>query len=392
MISDSGLRRRAKAHLRRAPLNLFASTQPGFEPELLGEIQRLDSAAKREPGGVSFVGDLSTIYLANITARSAHKILLRVGEYLTQSYPMLYDHMRRVHWEVFLGRSQSTWFRITTANSRLRHDQHVRATCVSAVNSRLRPLGLAVDPERGAPLQFTVRLYQDRSQVSFDTTGVHLHHRGYRKNEWTAPIRETIAAALLMRLNVARYRQIVDPFCGSGTFLIEASLITRSVAPGASREYAIFRSPLHAEGTLRAAHRMLEGSQVSHDQAGRFWGSDINPGAIAAARKNADAASARICFRTADASTVTFRASTVPSRDLIVTNLPYGRRVGDERVAGEVAHRFSRQLEQARGWDFLVLTRHPTVFQSEWFDIQHRWTIETGGLEVRALMGTVRAN
>ncbi len=290
-ISDQALLRRAKRFLRSAPLGLFAQTSPGFEVQALEEIRQLGLAASTTPGGVAFAGTMPELYAVNYSTQLPSRVLLRIKSFLAQSYPMLYNHTRKLPWEVFIGKNPEVSYVVSSKQSRLRHMEHIAESVHQAITQRLEPLGLSPMRTPHAQLGFHVRLHRDRATISFNTSGSPLYMRGYRTESGTAPIRENLAAALLFMVDATQFDVLVDPFCGSGTFCIEAALMARRGVTLTNRGLALELSPLHSPGARSAGMRIAaqhRGKPVRQ----RIFGSDQDPEAVANAKSNAGNAGA----------------------------------------------------------------------------------------------------
>lgn len=372
-------------------MKLFVPCLPTFENIAADELTPYGSGIQVEHGGVSLSGDLSTIYRANLSLRSGGRVLLRLSHFLAQNYPMLYDHVRSVDWPAVLGNCPSVAINVTARESRLRHRIHLGKVIHEAIRSRLEPHSVAPELSSSGVLTVYARLVQDRCTLSLDTTGTHLHKRGYRTHTTAAPIRETTAAALLLSVNADRYNVIVDPFCGTGTFLIEAALIARNFPPGAYREFAIERSPLHAPGTLRHTRRLLLEQAIPAPRQALI-GYDLAEAAIDAARRNASQARVEdISFRNGNALLVNFNdIGSVGVRKLVVANVPYGRRLGTTDSARQLLDDFCNVLGRtARGWDFLITTPTHLVLRHERMTELNAIHFSNGGVRVTAHFGHV---
>ncbi len=390
-LSSRAISRRAKTYLRNHDLELFVPVLPGLEQAALDEIESMGHNAVQSRGGLSLRGNLATVYAANLMHRTANRVLIRIGDYLAQSYPMLYDHTKRIPWEVFLGSCPDVQLRVTFAQCRLRNKSHIQAVVSDAIIAHCKPLGLNLTFSRSSQLSLSFRLHEDRCTVSLDSSGAHLHKRGYRLERVTAPIRETTAAGILMLTDASSYRAIVDPFCGSGTFCIEAEMLVRGIAPGLKRQFAIERTPLHSSGKLAQARREAAANVQSADGV-RILGSDVDPLAVKIAIAGASrAACSTARFHVSDALATNFASLKQASeRGLIVANLPYGRRLYDpDNVQGLLVRFKDYLLDHARGWDFALVTTHPGIFTGSGLRIRSQLKFVNGGLRATAVLGTV---
>jgi putative N6-adenine-specific DNA methylase len=218
------------------PLSCFAVTAPGIEAVTAREIAELGmQVTSSEPGGVSFETDAAGIARANLWLRTASRILVRVAEFHAYSFAELERHARKVPWDDYLAEDVRPVFRVTSKKSKLYHQD--------AIAERLtRWIGRDVSDEVPEQL-FVVRVHRDRVTISADASGELLHKRGYRLEAGKAPLRETLAAAMLLAIGWDGTVPLVDPFAGSGTIPIEAALIACGMAPGAGRSFAMYSWP-----------------------------------------------------------------------------------------------------------------------------------------------------
>ncbi len=392
-LSERGLERRLKRHLKKEPQHFLAVCSPGFEPYLAAEVARLPDVTDIDTvtGGVSFWGPLDTLYHANLWLRTAHRVLLRVDDFLAQSYPMLFDYARKVSWELYLGFQQTLNISVSAKKSRLRHRRKIAETVHGGVVERFEPLGLHPTIDANAPLDIFARLFQDRCTLSLNTSGVHLHKRGYRLATAKAPLRETLAAGLLLAANADTYDVIVDPMCGSGTLLIEAALLARKCPPGGQRDFAFEATPSFQQSKWERLRREAY-ERVRPQSPAKLVGFDLNIGAIDAATGNAKRASVSddVTLQQGDALKLDYNQFKTPQqRGLMICNPPYGARIGGRDEAARLYAEFIRQLQNtARGWDVAVVT--PEVGWTEGLEPTSPHEFRNGGIRVslvRASLG-----
>lgn len=392
-LSARAIARRAKKYLRENPLDLFLVVLPGMEDVARSEVMQLFPNPSLEPGGVGLRGNISTVYELNLRSRVGSRVLMRLATFLAQTYPMLYDHTRKIPWEIFLGSSQDIEVRVAFGESRLRHINHIKSVILDAISSRMGGGGQGQSGAKQAgPARIHVRLHRDRCTVSLDTTGEHLHKRGYRLAAGRAPIRETIAAGILAMARSVDYDVVLDPFCGSGTFCIEADLAARNVAPGQHRRFAIESAPLFTPGVVARTRRAIEEQQIATPSQ-RILGLDIDEHTVETASANAKRARTRLSgFQVGDATSFQYSAlRAAGERGLVVTNLPYGRRLSTRSGAEDTFRAFQRRLgESASGWDFAIATVTPDAIDNRWLQVRRQVRLVNGGLRVAVLFGNVR--
>lgn len=388
-LSERALERRLKRYLLKAPQTFFAPCAPGFEDGLEGEVSALPDTRvlAGERGGVTFTGPLDTVYYANLHLRSAHRVLLRVDDFLAQSYPMLFDRARRVAWEHYLGFQPHYSVQISAKVSRLRHHKQLASTLGEAITARLAPLGLLPVLTDDAAPEIYLRLFQDRATLSINTSGEHLHKRGYKTHGTAAPIRETLASSILLTLPLTQYDLIVDPFCGSGTLLTETWQVLSRTPPGAVRQFAFEMLPFFMASKWRRLREEALAAQVI--PAVSLVGCDISQDAVSAAKTNAAAAAAPIQVKQADIFTLTPADLPKANRPLIVSNLPYGERLTSKTEAAVLYRRLTEHLAQHfAGWDFAFIASAANWLEEPCIVTEKR-AFQNGGLAVWLLQGYV---
>jgi putative N6-adenine-specific DNA methylase len=340
LLTPRALERRLKRRFRSPQHSFFAACQPGFEDLLLAEVRDLPGVASAEQvtGGVEFSGPIELMYHANLQLNTAHRVLLRIASFLAQSGPALFGHIRRVAWEHYLGFEPHYALHVTSRASKLNHYGKMRSTISSGISAVLEPLGLRPALADVAAVQFYVRLEDDRATVSVNTSGEHLHRRGWRTHVGRAPLRETLAAAMLLRAGLHRRSLIIDPLCGSGTLLLEAARIRRGLPAGAGRSFAFEHLPFfNASQWERLRRDALGKAAAAAPDDAIYLGSDSDAAAVAAAEANRAALglAGNLSFRQLDA----FSPDLLPAgqaagaNGLLVTNLPYGQRLQGSAAA-----------------------------------------------------------
>ena len=286
-ISARALERRLKRRLRKAEQHFFAPCAPGFEAALAAEVAALPEVAlsATERGGVSFSGPLDTVYHANLWLRSAHRVLLRIDDFPAKNEPTLYDRVRRLPWELYLGYAEAYRLRVSSKRSRLAHQRAVIETVAAGIGTALDPLGLRPEPREDAGITLQLRLHEDRCTLSLDTSGEHLHKRGYRPQAGAAPLRETLAASILLGLPRREAGLILDPMCGSGTLLVEAALLSTQTAPGLLRSFAFEALPLFQASKWARLRREAEARR--QESVLRLVGNDLDAEALELAQASA---------------------------------------------------------------------------------------------------------
>lgn len=330
----------------------------GLEGLVGDEVRRLGlEDVQVENGRVLCRGTGADLPRLNLNLRCGERVLLRLAEFSARSFEALFQGAAAVPWEDFVPRDGQFPVKGHALDSQLHSVPDCQRIVKKAAAERLgRVYGLSRLPETGAKYQIQFAIMKDRCTLYLDTTGPGLHKRGYRAVGVEAPLRETLAAAMVI---LSRYRgkdPFRDPFCGSGTIAIEAALIAKNRAPGLERSFDAQKWRwLDGKYWLSAA-----GEAMDREFDGKYdiWGGDIDPKAVRIARENAVKAGVEDIVRFDEADVEKFRCQGEYGQ--IVTNPPYGERLLEKegaealyRVFGEVYHRVPPK------WRVLVITSHP---------------------------------
>lgn len=327
---------------------IFLVTAPGFESLLCAEArERGFKAAKAVKGGVTVAGGWPEIWRANLELRGAARVLARIAEFRALHLAQLDKRARKVPWRAFLR--PDVPFRVEAASrkSRIYHQGAAAERIETAIREEL---GAPVSPD--AELCVKARIDDDLCTISIDTSGESLHKRGHKEAVAKAPMRENLAALFLRQCGYDGNEPVLDPMCGSGTFVIEAAEIAAGLKPGRSRHFAF---ELLA-GFDAAAWQALRGAAAPGKIPGfRFHGSDHDAGAIRMARENA--------ARAGVAEWTEFHQQTVDALTppdgppgLVIVNPPYGARIGDKKRLSYLYRALGQALSRFKGWRVGVVT------------------------------------
>ena len=368
---------------------------PGLEPLALAEAQALGIRARAEEGGVAWSGDVRSVIVANVGFRIASRVLVRVAEFEARSFIELERWARRIPWSLSVAPGTSVRFRVTCRKSRLYHSDAVAQRLADAASRAVAGVRAEADAagddealDREDSSLFVVRFYRDRCTVSADASGALLHRRGYRQATAKAPLRETLAAALVAASGWDGVAPLIDPMCGSGTIPIEAALAARRIPPGAHRGFAVERWPGVPAAVTRAVRAELAASTLA-TAPGPIVGSDRDAGAIESARGNA--ARAEVATDV-ELGVHALSAMQLPDseRGWVVSNPPYGVRVGDTTRVRDLWAQLGNVLRRrAPGWQVTLLS--PDAALERQLQIPMRVVARTtnGGIPVRIVSGTV---
>ena len=337
-------------------LTIRVSAASGTEAVLKRELIDLGySPGGANLGRVDFNGDMRDVARDNIFLRTAGRVRILLAEFPARTFDELYEGTRAFPWEELIPRDGAVAVSAKSAKSKLFSLRDIQKTVKKAVAERMASR-FGNMSERGERYDVEASIVGDLCSLTLDTSGAGLHKRGYRVKLGEAPIRETLAAAMLL-LSVWRAdRPFLDPFCGSGTIPIEAALIGTRTAPGLGREFAFERfslAPPVAESVRREAEELIDRSAKP-----RIRGGDIDESALALAREHAARAgmSGYIHFQRQDAREISSRFA----HGVIVTNPPYGERLMRGRELSELYASFGRAFSRMEEWSAYIITSCPS--------------------------------
>lgn len=336
-------------------LELIATATFGLEAVVKREVENLGyKIIKTEDGKVTYVGDERAIVRSNLWLRSADRVLLRVAEFEAADFESLYQQIKAIAWEEIIPPDGKFIVTGVSVKSRLHNVPACQRTVKKAVAERLGEFyGTETLPETGAAYTIKVTLLKDRATITIDTSGAGLHKRGYRVKDVDAPIKETLAAALIQLSFWHENRVLVDPCCGSGTIPIEAAMIGKNIAPGLNRSFACEGwSFIPAE--LWREERKLAREAINFEQQLNISGFDIDSRAVAAAKENAIEAGVDDCvlFGRNDVA----RLKPTGDNGIIITNPPYGERIGEKKQIDGVYAALKRFISENPDWSIFMVT------------------------------------
>ncbi len=370
--------------------DLFAVCQPGLEHLVADELRAL-GIANPQPvlGGVEFSGFLTHLYRVNLWSRTTERVLLRLREFRAETFRELHHKAARTAWEEFLTPGCEVSIRATCRKSRLIHSGGVTERILSGISDRLgKPSTLISTDEENKSARsnfIVVRLVDDHCLISLDTSGALLHFRGYRQATAKAPLRETLAAAMILSSGWTSDRSLLDPFCGAGTIPIEAALIARKIAPGRKRSFAFMDWQKFDRAEWATLLDQADSATLPHAPAS-IQGSDRDAGAIEASQANADRAGVLddIEFTQCVVSAI----EPIGVGDLI-TNPPYGQRVGDADVRNLYAQLGHVLRAHCAGWRVAMLSSDVHWEYATGLKFQPIARFNNGGIKVRFVQTNV---
>jgi putative N6-adenine-specific DNA methylase len=381
---------------KQSPLErFFAVTAPGLKQVAAQELLALGLQPSHmdgdaPAGGVEFDGALSDLYRANLHLRSVNRVLLRLGQFYAAAFSELRKKAARLPWERWLNPGRPLALRVTCHKSRLYHSGAVAERVAGAIGDRLgqAPPLESFDQHSGEPLPqlVLVRLERDLCTISLDSSGAGLHRRGYRLATAKAPLRETLAAGMLLASGWDPSSPLWDPFCGSGAIPIEAACLAQNLAPGRLRRFAFMDWPGFDQAEWAKLLQQAK-AQVS-DRRPLIRASDRDAGAIRMAQANVGRAGVGDWVEFTQAAVSA--AQPPPTPGWVVTNPPYGRRVSSGKDLRDLYARLGQVLyEKCPGWQFAVLCNDPRLLAASRLPATQRISTDNGGLPVMIAMGSI---
>lgn len=343
-------------------MNTFELIVPchfGLEAVMKKEILDLGyEVSQVEDGRVTFIGDAEAICRANIFLRTTERVLLKVGSFHSETFEDLFQGTRAIPWEEYLPKDAKFWVaKASSIKSKLFSPSDIQSIMKKAMVERMKKAyGIEWFPENGASFPLRVFLHKDTVTVALDTTGESLHKRGYRTLTSKAPITETLAAALIMLTPWKSDRILVDPFCGSGTFPIEAAMIAANMAPGMNREF-LSEDWKHLIPRKCWYDAMDEADDlVDLSVQTDIQGYDIDGDIVRAARANAKAAGVDelIHFQQRSVSDL----SHPKKYGFLITNPPYGERIEDKKNLPELYKTIGERFAELDSWSAYIITAY----------------------------------
>lgn len=382
-------------------LKVFAVCAPGLEPFTGQELRKLGiprTTANASPfnrsgeeGGIEFNANLRDIYRANLHLRTSSRILVRLGEFYTASFSELRKKASRLSWAKYLRPGQPVTFHVTCRKSRLYHSDAVAERVQGAIQDHLGKLPSIIkvnkESREGQSQLIVIRLVNNLCTISVDSSGELLHRRGYRLETAKAPLRETLAAGLLIAAGWDGISPLIDPFCGSGTIPIEAALMSNYITPGLNRHFSFMEWPGYSavewQEILASARTETQPVPI------KILASDRDAGAIQVARSNAERAGV---VQNIQFSCQAISAIEPPALSgWIVTNPPYGVRVSANHDLRNLYAQLGKTLKsKCPGWNFGILCSDLQLLGNTGLEFTQMVNLVNGGIEVKLAIGRVR--
>lgn len=355
---------------------IFLAIAPGLETVLLAEtLQAGFSGAKQTPGGVTFTGNWHDVWRANLTLRTATRVLARIGGFRAFHLAQLDKRARKFPWGDVLRADLPIRVEVTTnKKSKIYHAGAAKQRIETAIKETL---GAEISAEAGICLK--LRIDDNNCMFSVDTTGESLHKRGHKVAVNKAPMRETLAAGFLHDMGYDGSQAVLDPMCGSGTFILEAAEMASGLLPGRTRSFAFEKLTTFDQ----AAFEQLKGHSPGQPDA-RFFGSDRDQGAVQMSQKNAERAGLGDCtqFKMCAVSDLQ-RPDCAPG--IVIVNPPYGTRIGNKKLLFGLYGALGKTLkERFSGWRVGIVTSDAGLAKATGLQFAKEGkSIPNGGLKVK---------
>lgn len=350
-------KKRFKGDIMEKQYNLIATAAAGIEALVGKELRGLGIECQVENGRARFKGDLETIATANLWLRTADRVKIIVDEFDAFTFDELFEKVKAIPWEDYLPLDAEFPVAGRSIKSKLYSVPDCQSITKKAIVERLRevyhrPARVPL-PETGALFQLEVALLKDHVVLTLDTTGPSLFKRGYRLEKGGAPLKENMAASLVMLTNWRKDRPFYDPVCGSGTLCIEAALIGHNIAPGFNRDFACEAWDWFDSSVFEKV-RATADNAADYDIELDIAGSDINGRMIEIARANAEEIGLGDSIQFKQQAVKDFK--TEKDYGVIVANPPYGERLGEEEQVRELYREMGDVFRPLKTWSKYILT------------------------------------
>lgn len=338
-------------------INLVAPCLFGIESVAADEFRRMGfEDIITENGRVKLSGDFSMLARANINSRFAERILINMGEFTATSFTELFDNVKAISWEDYIGDKDAFPVNGWSIDSALHSIPDCQSIIKKAVVERLSSkYGISWFEETGSELKVRFSIRKDHVTMMIDTSGEGLHKRGYRRNSNDAPLKETLAAAMCDLARIYPDTKLYDPFCGSGTLLIESAMMAAKIAPGLRRYFAAERFSVIPREVWQQERARAQ-DNILHNIDFSAQGFDIEQSAVELTLANAKKAGVEKYVKAAVGDIRDFK--TPDERLLVITNPPYGERLLDIRAAEELYRVMGQRFDALPGKKYYVISPH----------------------------------
>jgi len=363
----------------------YAVVLPGLEKIAASELLSLAAHdVEIEHGGVNFTGTMQLLYRISMRARTITRVLMRLRTFRSMTLEGLAYDLEKVAWHVFFDENTTLNVQVTSRRSRLNHSDDIIAHTIKTVQRCLPKMNTSNQDKHAQTLH--IRIDNNRGTLSLDTSGERLDRRGYRLESGKAPIRETIAAATLQWMDWSAEQTLLNPMCGSGTFAIEAAMISQQQAPNITHDFACLHWPSINEKDFNKALERCENMQK--DTPTRIFASDLNESAVKISENNAKRAAMSQHIHT---EKLDIHQLSKPDAEsgLLLINPPYGGRIGEEKQVlslwSDLGDIIRTQFVGSDAWRTAIVCPDQSCEKALKLKVKRRLPIAHGGLEVMLL-------
>ena len=388
---DHAFDKRLRRHVIGRIRDYYVITVPGAEALCHRELLSLGFDSKTmhpERGGVAFRARFVDCQRANLNLRTATRVLMRVETFPATNLRRLAKNADRIAWELFFSTAKGLSVKVTSHRSRLYHTGAVAQTLESSIAHRLTQADRAEQPAT-VPQTLYVRVVDDQVALSVDSSGESLYKRGFKSGSAHAPIRETLAAVILLSAGYDGLIPLVDPMCGSGTFSLEAAMMAKQMAPGIGREFAFMGWPAYTEKKWAFLKREAE-ARIDLLDRPRIFASDVDPKTCAQLAEATDQNGLADAVTVSQKDFFDSRADHYgPTPGLVTINPPYGIRLGSQQQADDLFMAICRHLKtHYRGWRIALVTPNRDLARHVPFPAR-QMPLFHGGLTLSLVIGTI---
>lgn len=392
MTQSSSFDKRVKRHVVGRTHVFFAVTAPGFENICAAELRALSLPIEKlsvTAGGVEFEGRLADCYTANLCLRSASRILMRLFSLRATNFNQLNRKMIDFPWELYLQPDRPIKFQVTARHCRLYHKDALAERCLRSIQNRLADFEESPPPSAETAQTIYIRGTDDRFSISIDSSGDNLYKRGWKKHTGKAPLRETLAAAILMQVGYSGREPLIDPMCGTGTFSLEAALIARNIPPGWLRGFAFMGWPSFREKQWHYLRRQFESGFKKIDRP-LITALDSDASACKKLAKCLQDNSLTHLVTVINQDFFEFNLSKINTEPgIIVINPPYGLRIGGAEQSAILFRDICKKLKKEySGWKVALIAPNRQLAKTVPFPLKS-FPVAHGGLTVTLLTGKI---
>ncbi|MCC6643496.1 class I SAM-dependent RNA methyltransferase [Candidatus Peregrinibacteria bacterium] len=339
-------------------MQLIATCAFGLEKIVFKELKALGLwIDQTEDGRVTFQGEFSDLVKANLWLRTADRIQIKLAEFPATTFDQLFDATTALDWDNIIPKDATFPVLCSTSKSTLHNEPSIQSIVKKAIVKKLLPRHSTPQiPETGPTYSILARFNKDICTLSLDTTGDSLHKRGYRTEANLAPLKETLAAALILLSDWKADRPLIDPFCGSGTILIEAAMIGLNIAPGLNRNFTFESWPDSDKALIKKLR--YEAAEALQPTPLNLQGSDFNPRTIDTAHQNIERAGLtdQIKLKQLDVHDLDFAEI---KNSTIITNPPYGERLSEISAVEKLYAELGKLYAKTQHTSLYILASHP---------------------------------